>query len=73
MRSWLPLSFRAGPFEKAISWHDATALLKGFAEGWPLFERFGFGVDALAGAAVVFRTTIDQTPACAARFAPFEF
>ena len=50
----LSLRFRRDAYEKAINRHDATALLKGFAESWPLFERFGFGADGLAGPAVIF-------------------
>jgi hypothetical protein len=39
----LPLALGTGPFEKPIGGNDATALLKRFAEGWPLFERFQSG------------------------------
>jgi hypothetical protein len=69
----LPLTFGTGPFVETVGWNDATAQPKRFAEAWPLFERFGFGVYELAGAAVVLCPTIDQTPACAERFTTFEF
>ena len=36
----LPLALGTGPFVKAIAGNDATALLKCFAEGWPLFRAF---------------------------------
>ncbi len=65
--------FTSHPFIKAIARNDATALLKRFAEGWPLFGRFGPGVDALAGAAIVPRPAIDQTPAGALCFSSLEF
>ena len=69
----LPLSFGADPFVKTIGWYDATVLLKGFAEGWPLFERLGLRVDTLAGAPVIPGPAIDQTPARPSRFSAFEF
>jgi hypothetical protein len=61
------------PFVEAIGWNDATALLEGFAEGWPLFQRFGLGVDALTRTAAVLCPAIDQTPAGALRLSTFEF
>jgi hypothetical protein len=69
----LLLALGTGPFEKPNGGNDTTAVLKRFAEGWPLFERFGPGVDVLAGAAVVPRPPIDQTPTDAVRFSALEF
>ncbi len=65
--------FTSHPFVETVSRNDATALVEGFAKCWPLFERFGLGVDALAGAAVVLRPTTDQAPARPPRSATFEF
>jgi hypothetical protein len=61
------------PFVKAIAWNDATPLLEGFAEGWPLFECLGLGVDALARTAAVPCPPIDQAPAGALRPSALEF
>jgi hypothetical protein len=69
----LPLALGTAPFIETIGRNDAAALLEGFAERWPLIERFGLGVDALAGAAIVSGPAIDQTPARASRFSTLEF
>jgi hypothetical protein len=58
----LTLSLWTTPLVDAIRWDCTATLQERFSKGSPFLKRLRFGVDALAGPAVVASPGIDQAP-----------
>src|SRR5258708_6347149 len=69
----LPRSLRSRPFEEAIRWHDASALMERIAKCATRIDALGPRVNRLTGHAGVLRAALDESPRGRNHFAIFVF